>query len=62
MLTKEKLIASIQAMPEDEFEDIDVLFERIVVLQKIENAEKDITERRIFSTQEAKEKLVRWLK
>ena len=36
MLTKEKLLASIKAMPEDEFEDIDVLFERIVILEKIE--------------------------
>ncbi len=56
------MIASIKAMPEDEFEDIDVLFERIVVLQKIENAEKDIVEGNLFSTQEAKEKLARWLK
>ena len=62
MLTKEKLLASIKAMPEDEFEDIDVLFERIVILEKIEKAEKDIREGRVFSTDEAKEKLIKWLK
>lgn len=62
MLTKEKLLASIKAMPEDEFEDIDVLFERILILNKIEKAEKDILEGEVFSTQEAKEKLIKWLK
>lgn len=48
-------------MPEDEFEDIDVLFERIVILEKIEKAEKDIVEGKVFSTEEAKEKLTKWL-
>ena len=62
MLKKEKLLASIEAMPEDEFEDIDVLFERIVILEKIENAEKDIAEGKTFSTDAAKEKLTKWLK
>jgi hypothetical protein len=62
MLKKEKLLASIKAMPEDEFDDIDVLLERIVLLQKIEKAEKEIADGRIFSTQEAKEKLGKWLK
>jgi hypothetical protein len=36
MLTKEKIIAAIQAMPENDFEDIDVLLERISVLGKEE--------------------------
>lgn len=62
MLTKEKLLASIKAMPEEEFEDIDVLFERIVILQKIEKAEKDIAAGNVFSTEVAKEKLQKWLK
>jgi hypothetical protein len=61
-LKKEKLLASIKAMPEDEFDDIDVLFERIVILEKIEKAEKDIVEGKVFSTNEAKEKLAKWLK
>ena len=42
MLTKEKLLAFIKAMPEDEFEDIDVLLERIVILEKVEKGENDI--------------------
>ncbi|MGI8634784.1 MAG: hypothetical protein ACR2KZ_05215 [Segetibacter sp.] len=62
MLKKEKLLASIKAMPEEEFEDIEVLLERIVMLQKIGQAEKDLAKGKIYSTPEAKEKLVRWLK
>jgi len=62
MLTKEKLLASIKAMPEDQFEDIDVLLERIVILEKIEKAEKDIADRNGSSTTEAKEKLSKWLR
>ena len=62
MLTKEKLLASIKAMPEDEFEDIDVLLERIVILEKIEKGEKDILAGKVFSTEEAKQKLDKWLK
>lgn len=61
MLTKEKLLESIKAMPEEKFEDIDVLFERIVLLEKIEEGEHDIIEGRVFSNEEAKEKLAKWL-
>lgn len=62
MLTKEKLLASIKAMPEEEFEDIDVLLERIVILEKVEKGEKDILEGKIYSTREARQKLEKWLK
>ncbi len=62
MLTKEKLLASIKAMPEDEFEDIDIVLERIVMLEKIEKAEKNILEGKVYSTEEAMQKLDKWLK
>ena len=62
MLTKEKLLASIKAMPEDEFEDIDIVLERIVMLEKIEKAEKNILEGKVHSTEEAMQKLDKWLK
>lgn len=61
MLTKENLIESLKAMPEEEFEDIDVLLERIVLLEKIENGEEDIVEGRVFSNEEAKQNLFKWL-
>lgn len=62
MLTKEKLIASIRAMPEEEFADMDILFERLVILEKIDKGENDIMEGRIYTTSEAKKKLDKWLK
>jgi len=62
MLSKEKLLESIKAMPEDEFEDIDVVLERIVMLEKIEKAEKDISNGKVYSTEQAMQKLEKWLK
>ena len=55
-ITKKQVIETINAMPEDTFEDIDVLLERIMVLEKIEKAEKDIAEGRTYTTEQAKEK------
>ena len=61
MLTKKKIIESIRAMPEDNFEDIDVLLERIVLLEKIEEAEKAIKEGRVHTQKEAMQKMKKWL-
>jgi len=52
---------SIQAMPEEEFADVDVLLERIMLLNKIEAGEKNIAEGKTYTTEEAKEKLSKWL-
>ncbi|HEX5151710.1 MAG TPA: hypothetical protein VFW07_09675 [Parafilimonas sp.] len=60
-ISKKQVIESIQAMPEEEFTDIDVLLERIMLLNKIEAGEKNITEGKIYTTDEAKEKLSKWL-
>ena len=61
MLTKEQVLESIKSMPEDKFDDIDVLLERLVMLEKIEKGEQDIVEGRIFSNEQAKQKLSKWL-
>ena len=37
MLTKEMVIETIRNMPEEKFDDIDVLLERLVILDKIQN-------------------------
>ena len=62
MLTKEKLIESIKAMPEDKFEDIDILLERIVNLEKIERGLKDIEDGNVFSHEEVGEIIKTWFK
>jgi len=60
-ISKKQVIESIKAMPEDEFTDIDVLQERIMLLNKIESGEKNIAEGKTYTTEEAKEKLSKWL-
>jgi hypothetical protein len=52
MLNKEKLIESIKNMPEDVFGDIDVLLDRIILLEKIENGLKDVKEGNVISEKE----------
>ena len=36
MLTKEQVLESIKNMPEETFDDIDILLERLVILNKIQ--------------------------
>ena len=36
MLTKELVLETIRKMPEDRFDDIDILLERLVILDKIQ--------------------------
>lgn len=60
MLTEQKIIESIKAMPEDNFEDIDVLFERIVVLDKIERGLNDVETGSIISNNEMKNVIDSW--
>jgi len=60
-ISKKQVIESINAMPEEEFTDIDVLLERIMMLEKIEKAEKNIAEGKVYTTEEAKQHLSKWL-
>lgn len=60
-ISKKQVIETINAMTEEEFEDIDVLLERIMILEKIEKAEKNISAGETYTTEEAKEKLSKWL-
>ena len=55
MLTKEKLIQTIRELP-DSF-SVDDLFERIILLQKIEIGMEQSKSGQVHTTQEAREKL-----
>ena len=59
MLTKEKLIETIQELP-DSF-SVDDLFERIIVVQKIEIGLEQSKSGRVHTTAEARERLKKWL-
>ncbi len=60
MLIKEKVLEAIQSLPA-QF-SIDDLVERLIVLHKIETGLKQAAEGKTLTTQEAKEKLQKWLK
>lgn len=62
MITKEKLIETIKAMPEDKFEDIDVLIQRIFFLEKIENGIKDIDSANYISNDAMKTEIQEWFR
>jgi predicted transcriptional regulator len=62
MITKEKLIESIKSMPEDSFEDMDTLLDRIILLDKIENGITDIKEGNVISNEEMKSVIDSWFK
>ena len=59
MLVKEKVIEAIQSLP-SQF-SIDDVVEKLIVLEKIEMGLKQVTEGKVLSTQEAKEKMKKWL-
>jgi hypothetical protein len=60
MLTKNQVLANLQTLPE-EF-SLDELIDRLIFIQKIENGVKQSEEDEVKTTEEAKEKLKKWLK
>jgi len=60
-ISKKQVLESINAMTEEEFTDINVLLERIILLNKLMAGEKNIAEGKTYTTEEAKEKLSKWL-
>jgi predicted transcriptional regulator len=59
MLTKEKIIQTIKDLP-DQF-SVEDLFERIILLQKIETGLEQSKAGQTVSTDEAKKRLSKWL-
>lgn len=60
MLTKKKLLQTVKDMP-DKF-SLDDLFDRIILLEKIEVGLEQSKSGQTHSTEQAKEKLKKWLK
>ena len=60
MLTKNIVIKAVDRLPE-EF-TVDQIVEQFVILNKIEEGLKDIEEGRVYSTDQVKQDLKRWLK
>ena len=60
MLTKEKLLKTVQELPENF--SIDDFLDKIMLLQKIEIGLEQSRNGETFSTEEAKVRLQKWLK
>lgn len=60
MLTKEKIKKTIDSLP-DQFTVEDVI-EELIVIDKIEQGIKDVQEGNVYTTEELKQKLDKWLK
>lgn len=60
MLTKEKVIKTIDRLPENF--TVDQIVEKLVVLNKIEEGLNDVEQGRVFSTDQVKKELKTWLK
>lgn len=60
MLTKQQVLDAIEQMP-DTF-DTTELFDRILLLKKIEEGREQVKTGKVFTTEEAKQKLGKWLK
>lgn len=49
-------------MPEEKFDDIDVLLERLVILDKVESGLQDADEGNVISNEEMKKQIDSWFK
>jgi predicted transcriptional regulator len=59
MMTKEKLIQTIQELP-DSF-SVEELFDKIILLQKVDIGVQQSNAGQVVTTDEAREKLQKWL-
>jgi predicted transcriptional regulator len=60
MLTKEKIKKSIDTLPDNL--TVDQVIDQIIMLDKIEQGLKDVENGNVYSTDEVKEQLNKWLK
>jgi len=60
MLTKTQIIDSLNNLPENV--TIDQVIEHLVVVDKVQRGLNDSTEGKVYSKEEAREKLKKWLK
>ena len=59
-MTQEKAIETVKSMPHDF--NIDELIERLIVIEKIEEAEKDVKEGRVHTHSDVKKLFDEWKK
>lgn len=60
MLTKEKLLKTLAAMPEEKFNNIDEVLEEIILLEKIENSLNAAEKNEVLTEEEVDKEISRW--
>lgn len=60
MITKEKIKKTIDSMPDNL--NTEEVIERIILLDKIEQGKKDVEQKKLYTTDEARKRLNKWLK
>ena len=60
-ISKSEVIEAINAMPQDEFSDIDDLLEELVLIEKIKTGLKDMENGNVYSKEEAHKIMDSWL-
>lgn len=60
MLTKEKILETIKAMPEERFADIDSVIEEIILLDKIEKGLDAVKKGDILSEEDIDKEIEKW--
>lgn len=60
MLSKQEVLSVLKNMPET-FDTVQ-LFDKIILLKKVEEGRQQLKSGKIYTTQEARKKLKRWLK
>ena len=59
-ITKKQIIEAIEAMPQEEFVNVDEVIEEIILLEKIERGIKDMDEGRVITHEEMKKEIESW--
>jgi predicted transcriptional regulator len=59
-LTKKQIIATIEAMPKEEFDNAEEVIEELILLEKIEEGMNDMKERRVITHEEMKKEIDSW--
>lgn len=62
MLTKEKVLQAIEAMPGDGFDNLDALLESLVIWDKVERGLKDIKEGNVLTMEEVEKEAASWFR
>jgi hypothetical protein len=60
MLTKDKILETLKAMPEERFKDIESVIEEIILLEKIENGLDALKKGDIISEEDLDKEIEKW--